>query len=54
MVAAHPWDLRTAAAHGLLTAYVQRADQGVPAPSDTFDLTVPDLATLAAALLTEA
>jgi 2-haloacid dehalogenase len=51
---AHPWDLRTAEAHGLRTAFVQRAGAGVPAPSDTFDLTVPDLATLAARLLTEA
>jgi 2-haloacid dehalogenase len=54
MVAAHPWDLRTAEAHGLRTAFVQRAGEGVPAPSGTFDLTVPDLATLAARLLTEA
>jgi hypothetical protein len=52
MVAAHPWDLRTAVAHGLRTAFVQRAGEGAPAPSDTFDLTVPDLATLAARLLT--
>lgn len=48
MVAAHPWDLRAAAAHGLRTAYIQRAGEGSPAPSDTFDLTVPDLAALAA------
>lgn len=48
------WDLRTAVAHGLRTAFVQRAGEGVPAPSGTFDLTVPDLATLAARLLTEA
>ncbi len=54
MVAAHPWDLRTAVAHGLRPAFVQRVGEGVPAPSDTFDLTVPDLATLAARLLTEA
>ena len=47
MVAAHPWDLRAAAAHGLRTAYIERAGEGVPAPSDTFDLTVPDLAALA-------
>ena len=50
MVAAHPWDLRAAAALGLRTAYIQRAGEGDPAPSDTFDLTVPDLAALAAAL----
>jgi 2-haloacid dehalogenase len=54
MVAAHPWDLRAAAAHGLRTAYVQRAGEGAPEPSDTFDLTVPDLAALAARLLAEA
>ena len=47
MVAAHPWDLRAAAAHGLRTAYIERAGEGTPAPSDTFDLSVPDLATLA-------
>jgi 2-haloacid dehalogenase len=50
MVAAHPWDLRAAATHGLRTAYIERAGEGVPAPSDTFDLTVPDLAALAAHL----
>ncbi len=54
MIAAHPWDLRAAAAHGLRTAYIQRAGEGAPEPSDTFDLTVPDLAALAARLLTEA
>jgi 2-haloacid dehalogenase len=51
MVAAHPWDLRAAAAHGLRTAYVQRAGEGEPEASDWFDLTVPDLAALAAHLL---
>lgn len=51
MVAAHPWDLRAAAAQGLRTAYIQRAGEGAPAPSDTFDLTVPDLNALAARLL---
>ena len=50
MVAAHPWDLRAAAAHGLRTAYVQRAGEGEPEASDWFDLTVPDLAALAAHL----
>jgi 2-haloacid dehalogenase len=54
MVAAHPWDLRAAAAQGLHTAYIQRAGEGVPEPSDRFDLTVPDLAALAARLLAEA
>jgi 2-haloacid dehalogenase len=50
MVAAHPWDLRAAAAHGLRTAYIQRAGEGEPLPSDHFDLAVPDLAALAATL----
>ncbi|MGP7997750.1 MAG: haloacid dehalogenase type II [Streptosporangiaceae bacterium] len=54
MVAAHPWDLRAAADHGLRTAYIQRAGEGAPAPSDTFGLSVPDLAALAATLLTGA
>ncbi len=54
MIAAHPWDLRAAAACGLRTAYVQRAGEGAPEPSDTFDLTVPGLAALAARLVTEA
>jgi 2-haloacid dehalogenase len=54
LMAAHPWDLRAAAAQGLYTAYIQRAGEGVPEPSDTFDLTVPDLAALAARLLTKA
>lgn len=51
MVAAHPWDLRSAAAHGLRTAYVERAGEGDPEPTDAFDLAVPDLAGLAARLL---
>jgi 2-haloacid dehalogenase len=54
MVAAHPWGLHAAATHGLRTAYIQRAGEGAPAPSDTFDLSVPDLTALAAELLTEA
>jgi 2-haloacid dehalogenase len=53
MVAAHPWDLRAAATHGLLTAYIERAGEGAPDPSDTFDLSVPDLAALASRLVTE-
>jgi len=53
MVAAHPWDLRAAAVHGLRTAYIERAGEGEPAPSDHFDLTAPDLAGLAGQLLTE-
>jgi 2-haloacid dehalogenase len=54
MVAAHPWDLRAAAAHGLRTAYIERAGEGEPLPSDRFDLTVPDLAALATALTADA
>jgi 2-haloacid dehalogenase len=50
MVAAHPWDLRAAATHGLRTAYVERAGEGSPGPSDAFDLAFPDLAALAAYL----
>ena len=52
MVAAHPWDLRAAAAHGLRTAYIERAGEGEPESSDAFDLSAPDLAALAARLLT--
>jgi 2-haloacid dehalogenase len=51
MVAAHPWDLRAAAAHGLRTAYIERAGEGSPEPSDAFDLMAPDLAVLASMLL---
>jgi 2-haloacid dehalogenase len=51
MVAAHPWDLRAAAKLGLRTAYVRRAGEGAPEPSDTFDMSVPDLAALATELL---
>ena len=54
MIAAHPWDLRAAAANGLHTAYVERAGEGAPGPSDTFDLTAPDLAAPAARLVLEA
>ena len=53
MVAAHPWDLRAAATHGLRTAYVERAGEGAPEPSDTFGLSVPDLAALADRLLAD-
>jgi 2-haloacid dehalogenase len=53
MVAAHPWDLRAAAVHQLQTAYVQRAGEGEPEATDTFSLTVPDLATLAEHLLAD-
>jgi 2-haloacid dehalogenase len=52
MVAAHPWDLRAAVALGLRTAYIERAGEGLPDPSDAFDLSVPDLAALASRLVT--
>jgi 2-haloacid dehalogenase len=51
MVAAHAWDLRAAAGFGLRTAFIQRAGEDEPEPSDAFDLEVPDLAALAARLL---
>jgi 2-haloacid dehalogenase len=54
MVAAHPWDLRAAAARGLHTAYIERAGEGAPEPSDTFDLAFADLAALAAGLASAA
>jgi 2-haloacid dehalogenase len=47
MVAAHPWDLRAAARHGLRTAYVARPGAEAPAPGDRFDFAVRDLAELA-------
>jgi 2-haloacid dehalogenase len=49
-VAAHPWDLRAAAAHGFRTAYVARPGAKPPAATDHFDLNVPDLHALNAAL----
>jgi 2-haloacid dehalogenase len=54
MVAAHPWDLRATAARGLHTAYIERAGEGAPEPSDTFDLAFADLAALAAGLVSAA
>src|SRR5580704_12285014 len=50
MLAAHPWDLRAAAAHGLRTAYVDRPGEGAPEPGDQFDLRARDLADLAVLL----
>jgi 2-haloacid dehalogenase len=47
MVAAHPWDLRAAARHGLRTAYVARPGAERPAAGDRFDVCVSDLAELA-------
>jgi 2-haloacid dehalogenase len=45
-VAAHPWDLRAAAAHGFRTAFVYRPDATAPTADDSFDLCVEDLAEL--------
>jgi 2-haloacid dehalogenase len=45
MVAAHPWDLRAAAAQGLRTAYVERPGEG--AADDDFDIRAGSLAELA-------
>jgi len=50
MVAAHPWDLRGAAAHGMRTAYVRRPGEGVAEAEDAFDWTADDLVGLAEAL----
>jgi 2-haloacid dehalogenase len=47
MVAAHPWDLRAAAEHGLATAFVARPGSEPPRPDDRFDLEVTDLHDLA-------
>ncbi|MCP2285931.1 2-haloacid dehalogenase [Promicromonospora umidemergens] len=51
MVAAHGWDLRAAAAAGMRTAYVPRADGDPPGPGDTFDLRATNLLDLHAQLL---
>lgn len=51
MVAAHPWDLRAAAGHGLRTAYVSRPGEGVPAAGDHFDVYADSLADLAQLLM---
>ena len=47
MIAAHPWDLRAAAEHGMRTGYVARPGEGAPAPADQFDVRALDLADLA-------
>jgi 2-haloacid dehalogenase len=47
MVAAHPWDLRAAASHGMRTCYVARPGEGRPADDDHFDLRAAGLADLA-------
>lgn len=46
-VAAHPWDLRAAAAHGMRTAYVERPTEGRPEAGDRFDWSGRDLTSLA-------
>ncbi len=51
MIAAHPWDLRAAAGHGMRTGYVARAGEGTPAPDDRFDVYATDLADLARELI---
>ncbi|PKW17762.1 haloacid dehalogenase type II [Saccharopolyspora spinosa] len=51
LVAAHPWDLRAAAQQGIRTAYVARAGEGTPEPTDVFDVEVDDLAHLARTLI---
>ncbi|WP_190815699.1 haloacid dehalogenase type II [Saccharopolyspora pogona] len=51
LVAAHPWDLRAAAAKGIRTAYVARAGEGTPEPTDAFDVEADDLAHLARTLI---
>lgn len=45
-VAAHPWDLRAASAHGFRTAYIARPGADRPAADDQFDLAVKDLTAL--------
>lgn len=42
-VAAHPWDLRAAAAAGFRTAYLPRPHTDAPEPGDRFDLTIASL-----------
>ena len=47
MIAAHPWDLRAAAGHGMRTGYVARPGESAPAPQDQFEVYATDLADLA-------
>jgi 2-haloacid dehalogenase len=51
MIAAHPWDLRAAAGHGMRTAYIARPGEGTPAADDQFDVYATDLAHLAQRLM---
>lgn len=50
MVAAHAWDLRGAQALGMRTAYVERPAGDAPRATDSFDLTVRNLDSLAITL----
>lgn len=45
-VAAHPWDLRAASAHGFRTAYIARPGAEQPSKEDQFDLAFGDLTAL--------
>lgn len=47
LVAAHPWDLRAAAEHGIRTAFVARPGATEPDQDDRFSMEVADLAELA-------
>jgi 2-haloacid dehalogenase len=47
MVAAHPWDLRSATEHGMRSAYITRPGEGIPAADDSFDVYAKSLADLA-------
>jgi 2-haloacid dehalogenase len=51
MIAAHPWDLRAAAGHGMRTGYIARPGEGTPAEDDRFDVSATDLADLAQQLI---
>jgi 2-haloacid dehalogenase len=51
MIAAHPWDLRAAAGHGMRTGYVARPGEGTPAADDQFEVHATDLADLAEQLI---
>ena len=50
MVAAHPWDLRAAAEHGIATAFINRPGAEPLTADDDFDLTADDLNHLAVQL----
>ena len=51
MVAAHPWDLRAAATHGMRTACVSRPGAAAPSNRDRFDVYADDLHHLARQLV---